>query len=79
MGVRAPSVAPESDDSPTKGGKTMEQNTIEENLVSGSTFGIYFEETGNFYANNRASQNTTNYMKAPSSGSPGNGGGNAAF
>jgi parallel beta-helix repeat protein len=54
-------------------------NAIENNLVTGSKFGIYFEETGNFYANNRASQNTTNYMKAPSSNSPGDGGGNATF
>jgi len=54
-------------------------NAIENNLVTGAPFGRYFEQTGNFYANNRASQNTTNYMKAPSSTSPGNGGGNAAF
>jgi parallel beta-helix repeat protein len=54
-------------------------NAVESNLVTGSQFGIYFEEIGNFYANNRASQNTTNYMKAPGSNSPGDGGGNVAF
>jgi parallel beta-helix repeat protein len=54
-------------------------NAVEDNLVTNSQTGIYFEETGNFYANNRASQNTTNYRKAPSSNSPGDGGGNASF
>jgi parallel beta-helix repeat protein len=54
-------------------------NAIENNLVTGAKYGIYFEEIGNFYANNRASGNTTNYMKAPSSNSPGDGGGNASF
>jgi parallel beta-helix repeat protein len=54
-------------------------NAVEDNLVTNSQTGIDFEETGNFYANNRASQNTTNYRKAPSSNSPGDGGGNASF
>jgi parallel beta-helix repeat protein len=54
-------------------------NAVENNLVTGSQNGIYFDATGNFYANNRASQNTTNYRKAPASNSPGDGGGNAAF
>jgi len=54
-------------------------NALENNLVTGAKYGIYFEEIGNFYANNRASGNTTNYMKAPSSNSPGDGGGNASF
>jgi parallel beta-helix repeat protein len=54
-------------------------NAIEDNLVTDAQNGIYFKETGNFYANNRASQNTTNYRNAPSSNSPGDGGGNAAF
>jgi parallel beta-helix repeat protein len=54
-------------------------NAVENNLVTGSQNGIYFNATGNFYANNRASQNTTNYRKAPASNSPGDGGGNAAF
>lgn len=54
-------------------------NAIENNLVTGSQIGIYFEATGNFYANNRASQNTTHYRKAPSANSPGDGGGNVTF
>jgi parallel beta-helix repeat protein len=36
-------------------------NAIEENLVTGSGNGIYFDSAGNFYANNRARGNTTNY------------------
>lgn len=57
-------------------------NAIEENLVTGpSSYGIYFQSSGNFYANNRASGNTTNYggPGKPTSGSSGDGGGNASF
>lgn len=36
-------------------------NAIEENLLTYSGNGISFEVSGNFYANNRASNNTTNY------------------
>ena len=55
------------------------RNAIENNLVTNAQNGIYFMEDGNFYANNRASQNTTDYRNAPSSSGPGDGGGNAAF
>lgn len=34
-------------------------NTIENNHVTDSIYGLYFATTGNFYANNRASGNTT--------------------
>jgi len=56
-------------------------NAIEENLVTNSEYGIYFNVSGNFYANNRASGNTTNYggPGKPSSGSSGDGGGNTSF
>ena len=51
-------------------------NAIEENLVTLSTYGIYFDGTGNFYANNRASGNTTNYGSTAGNT---DGGGNASF
>jgi len=53
-------------------------NAIEENLVTDSINGIYFSFSGNFYANNRASGNTTNYAGTLPSGG-GDGGGNASF
>ena len=53
-------------------------HAIEENLVTGSTYGIYFNSAGNFYANNRASGNTTNYGGNVPGGS-GDGGGNASY
>ena len=52
-------------------------NAIEENLLTGSTGnGLYFQEAGNFYANNRASGNVVNY--ANTTGNT-NGGGNYSF
>jgi len=51
-------------------------NAIEENLVTDSSNGIYFNVAGNFYANNRASGNTTDY--ANTAGQT-DGGGNASF
>ena len=51
-------------------------NTVEENLVTDSTNGIYFGVGGNCYANNRASGNTTNY--ANTAGNT-DGGGNVSF
>jgi parallel beta-helix repeat protein len=58
------------------------KNAIESNLVTGCTngSGIYFETSGNFYSNNRASGNKTNYS-GPSkpTGAPGDGGGNVGF
>ena len=36
-------------------------NTIENNLVTDSTDGIYFNSSGNFYGNNRGAGNTTNF------------------
>lgn len=54
-----------------------DDNVIEENLVVDSTGnGINFWDTGNFYANNRASGNNTNY--ANTSGNK-DGGGNVSF
>jgi len=56
-------------------------NAIEENLVTNSEYGIYFRVSGSFYANNRASGNTTDYggPGKPASGSPADGGGNVSF
>jgi len=51
-------------------------NIIEENLVLNSTNGINFNTSGNFYANNRASGNTTNYVGAAGQT---DGGGNYSF
>ena len=51
-------------------------SVIEENVVLGSSKGIYFESGGNFYANNRASGNTTDY--ANTAGNT-DGGGNYSF
>jgi parallel beta-helix repeat protein len=51
-------------------------NSIEENMVTGSNNGIYFGSTGNFYTNNRASDNGTDY--ANTAGNT-DGGGNASF
>ena len=57
-----------------------DDNVIEGNLVVGSTLlfdnGIYFRVAGNFYANNRASGNTTDY--ANTAGNT-DGGGNVSF
>lgn len=50
-------------------------NSIEENLVTNSTNGIYFGASGNFYANNRASGNTTDFAGYVPTGD-GDGGGN---
>ena len=52
------------------------KNSIEENLVTYSNNGIYFRIIGNFYANNRASGNSTNYNDVPGNQ---NGGGNVEF
>lgn len=51
-------------------------NTIEENLVTRSTNGIYFNHSGNFYDNNRASANGTDYTNIVGST---DGGGNVSF
>jgi parallel beta-helix repeat protein len=51
-------------------------NSIEENLMTDSPIGLNFLKAVNFYANNRASNNGTNY--AGTSGQT-NGGGNASF
>lgn len=55
-------------------------NAIEENLLTLCTLGngIYFEQTGNFYANNRASGNGTDYAGDVPTGD-GDGGGNVSF
>jgi len=54
-----------------------DDNAIEENLVTNSTgYGIYFRVAGNFYANNRASGNGTDYGNTASQT---NGGGNYSF
>jgi len=57
-------------------------NAVEENLVTdcvaGGGYGIYFHSSGNFYANNRASGNSTNYYGQVPSGT-GDGGGNFGF
>jgi parallel beta-helix repeat protein len=52
-------------------------NAIEENLLTNSSNGIYFGWSGNFYANNRASGNTTDYNDV--AGGQTNGGGNFSF
>lgn len=51
-------------------------NAVEDNLVTNSTNGILFTAYGNFYANNRASDNTTNYANAAGQT---DGGGNYSF
>ena len=51
-------------------------NAVEETLVTGSSYGIYLNAQGNFFANNRASGNTTNYVIT--SGNT-DGGGNVSF
>ncbi|MBN2378031.1 MAG: right-handed parallel beta-helix repeat-containing protein [Sedimentisphaerales bacterium] len=54
-------------------------NVVEENLsVSCSGKGFYFHQAGNFYANNRAANNGTDYDGILPVGS-GDGGGNASF
>jgi len=54
-------------------------NVIEENLVALCTGnGIYFNSSNNFYANNRATGNTTDYAGFLPTGS-GDGGGNVSF
>jgi len=52
-------------------------NAIEENLLTISGNGIIFYSSGNFYANNRASGNTTNYNTNGNAQT--DGGGNVAF
>ena len=52
------------------------ENSIEENLITGSTNGINFQNTGNLYSNNRAAGNATAY--ANTAGNT-NGGGNVSF
>ena len=55
-------------------------NAIEENLVTDSSgFGIYFNSTGNFYANNRASGNSTADYGGSLPTGAGDGGGNVSF
>jgi hypothetical protein len=49
---------------------------VEDNLVTSSTNGINFSSGGNFYANNRASGNTTDYFNGASQT---DGGGNVSF
>lgn len=53
-----------------------QSNSVEENLVTRSEQGIFFSQGGNFYANNRASQNTSNYVNTTGQI---DGGGNAEF
>ena len=53
------------------------KSSIEENLTTQSTNGILFSADGNFYANNRASGNTTNYNLGATTQA--NGGGNYSF
>lgn len=53
-------------------------NDIEENLVTYCHVGVYFSDSQNFHANNRALNNTTNYDGSVPTGS-GNGGGNVTF
>jgi parallel beta-helix repeat protein len=50
-------------------------NSVEGNVVSNSTNGIYFKVVGNSYANNRASGNTTNFAGCVPTGKD-DGGGN---
>ncbi len=50
-------------------------NSIEDNLVTNSTNGIYFRMFGNFYANNRTSGNKTDFAGYVPTGN-GDGGGN---
>jgi len=52
-------------------------NVIEDNTVSSSTVGIQFHNTNNFFANTRASGNTTDFLSAPTG--VGDGGGNVSF
>ena len=54
----------------------QDDNVVEENLVTGSDNGINFRIGNNFFANNRASGNTTNY--ANTAGQT-DGGGNVSF
>ena len=51
-------------------------NSIEENLITNSTNGINFQGTGNYFDNNRAAGNTTDY--ANTAGNT-DGGGNVSF
>jgi parallel beta-helix repeat protein len=51
-------------------------NAIEENFVCGSNCGIRIEKSGNFYANNRATENGTDYIIAPTNADDG---GNVSF
>ncbi len=50
-------------------------NSIEENMVTNSTNGIYFRASSNFYANNRTSGNETDFAGSVPTGD-GDGGGN---
>jgi len=51
-------------------------NVIEENFVYNSNRGIRFEKSGNFYTNNRASENSIDYSNTSGNN---NGGGNVSF
>jgi len=51
-------------------------NVIEKNFISFSDCGIRIEKSGNFYANNRATGNNTNYIIAPTNT---DGSGNVSF
>lgn len=51
------------------------RNSIENNVISGSDYGINFGSTGNVYLNNRAASNGTNYNAAGNT----DGGGNISF
>jgi len=53
-----------------------DDNIIEDNLVTDSGNGIYFNSTGNFFANNRASGNTSDYTNTAGNT---DGGGNVSF
>jgi parallel beta-helix repeat protein len=47
-------------------------NSIEENLLTGSSYGIIFQNTGNFYDNNRAANNTNDYYNSTGNTDGGN-------
>jgi len=51
-------------------------SSVEENLVTLATYGIYFQTGGNFFANNRASGNATDYGNTAGNT---DGGGNVSF
>ena len=51
-------------------------NAIEDNLVTNSPDGIYFDSAGNFFSNNRASGNVSDYSNIEGNT---DGGGNYTF